>query len=64
MSNSKHLRWLNKEKLATKVAQRFVSFCEDDIDKRSTLDGFNITLYTDAMKLVISKLEQTDKDAT
>ena len=62
MSNSKHLRWLNQEELTTKVAERFVNYCKQDIDERSKLDGFNITLYTDAMKLVISKLEQTDKE--
>lgn len=62
MSNSKHLRWLNKENLSTKIAQRFVSFCEDDLDKRSQLDGFNVELYTDAMKLVIGKLEKVSKD--
>ena len=62
MSNSKHLRWLNQEELTTKVAERFVSYCKQDIDERSKLEGFNITLYMDAMKLVISKLEQKDKE--
>lgn len=62
MSNSKHLRWLNQEDLTTKVAQRFVRFCKQDIDERSKSDSFNIDLYTDAMKLVISKLEQINKD--
>lgn len=64
MANSKYLRWLKKEDITTKVAQRFVDFCDEDIEMRVNAENFDPDIYTDAMKLIIERFEAVDTTKT
>ncbi len=57
MAHSKYLRWLKEDELTTKIARRFVEFCDEDIEKRAATEGFDARIYEDAVKLVIHRLE-------
>ncbi len=57
MAHSKYLRWLDEEKLTTKVAKRFATFCDEDIEQRANAENFDANIYEDAMKLVIDHFE-------
>ena len=61
MAASKYLRWLKEDELTTKVARRFAEFCEEDIEQRSNVDTFDAEVYEEAVKLVIDKLEEKEK---
>ncbi len=61
MSTSKHLRWLKTDELQTDVAKRFAKFCAEDIQKRAKQDDFNPTIYEDAVRLIINKMERDDE---
>ena len=62
MATSKYLRWLKEDELTTKVAQRFASFCEEDIEQRAKNDAFDADIYEAAVRLVLDKLEDKDKN--
>ncbi len=62
MATSKYLRWLKEDELTTKVAQRFASFCEDDIEQRAKNENFDADIYEAAVRLVLDKLEDKDED--
>ena len=57
MANSKYLRWINNDKITTKIAQRFVEFCDEDIEQRANAENFDADIYQDAMKLIIDRFE-------
>ncbi len=57
MANSKYLRWLDEDKLTTKVTQRFVEFCDEDVEQRAHDEHFDASIYEDAMKLIINRFE-------
>lgn len=62
MPTSKYLRWLKEDQLTTKVARRFVRFCEEDIEQRAKGEEFDAEIYEAAVRLVLEKLEYQDKD--
>jgi hypothetical protein len=62
MATSKYLRWLKEDELTTKVAQRFASFCGEDIEQRAKDDAFEADIYEAAVRLVLDKLEDKDKE--
>lgn len=62
MPTSKYLRWLKEDQLTTKVAQRFASFCEEDIEQRAKSEEFDAEIYEAAVRLVLGKLENQDKE--
>ena len=41
----------------TAAARRFMAFCQEDFPKHNKADGFDPSVYADAVKLVISRLE-------
>ncbi|MGB5597860.1 MAG: hypothetical protein WBM66_04005 [Thiothrix litoralis] len=45
--------------LKTAAARRFMEFCQQDFPTQQKADGFDPKVYTDAVKLVISRLEAT-----
>ncbi|MEE9304404.1 MAG: hypothetical protein V3U84_11575 [Thiotrichaceae bacterium] len=57
MAHSKYLRWLDEEGLTTKIAKRFVAFCDEDVEQRTRAENFDASIYEDAMKLVINHFE-------
>ena len=57
MANSKYLRWLDENELTTKIAKRFVAFCDEDIEQQAHAKNFDSGIYEDAMKLIISHFE-------
>ncbi len=61
MANSKYLRWLKEDELTTKVARRFVAFCDEDVEQQASMDNFDASIYEDAMKLILDRLENPDK---
>lgn len=64
MATSKYLRWLKEDELTTKVAKRFASFCEEDIEQRAKDEAFDADVYEAAVRLVLDKLEDKDVKAT
>lgn len=60
MANSRYLRWLNEEELTSKIAKRFVAFCDEDIEQAASKDHFDASIYEDAMKLILERLEHPD----
>jgi len=62
MATSKYLRWLKEDELTTKVAQRFASFCEEDIEQRAKDEAFDADIYEAAVRLVLDKLEDKDEE--
>ena len=62
MAHSKYLRWLNEDELTTKVAQRFVEFCDEEVETRSRTEHFDAEIYEDAVKLIIQNFEGKDGD--
>ena len=57
MANSKYLRWLNDEQVTTKIAQRFVEFCEEDVEQRANAEHFDASIYDDAVRKIIDRFE-------
>lgn len=57
MANSKYLRWINDDQITTTIAQRFVEFCDEDIEQRANAEGFDADIYQDAMNLIIDRFE-------
>ncbi len=57
MANSKYLRWINDNQITTTIAQRFVEFCDEDIEQRANAEAFDADIYQDAMKLIIDRFE-------
>ena len=64
MANSKYLRWLKEDDVTTKIAQRFVDFCDEDIEIRANAENFDADIYCDAMKLIIERFEAKDEVRT
>jgi len=62
MAHSKYLRWLKEDELTTKVAERFVEFCDEEIEQRSRTEYFDADIYEDAVKLIIQHFEGTEAD--
>ncbi len=62
MAHSKYLRWLNEDELTTKVAQRFVEFCDEEVETRSRTEHFDAEIYEDAVKLIIQHFESKDEE--
>ena len=57
MSVNKDLRWLRSPGL-TGPAKRFATFCETDMRQQSkTNPEFDITIYSEAAKLITQKLQ-------
>lgn len=51
------LNELKPTELKTAAARRFVEFCLQDFPTYSKANGFDSTIYLDAAKLVIDRLE-------
>ena len=64
MANSKYLRWINDDQITTKIAQRFVAFCEEDVEQRANTESFDADIYQDAMKLIINRFEGNSPDGS
>jgi len=62
MANSKYLRWINDDQITTKIAQRFVEFCDEDVEQRANAEHFDADIYQDAMKLIIDRFEGKTPD--
>lgn len=45
--------------LKTAAARRFMEFCQQDFQRRAHTDGFDPSVYADAVALVIERLEAT-----
>lgn len=58
MASELELRWLNTKELKG-AAKRFSVFCKDDIKLEANSDGFDLDVYQDAIKLVLSKLDHS-----
>lgn len=62
MANSKYLRWINDDQVTTKITQRFVEFCDEDVEQRANAENFDADIYQDAMKLIIDRFEGKTPD--
>jgi len=58
MSAELELRWLKTERLSGTV-KRFAEFCKDDVKKQSQQDDFDFSVYQDAIKQVVEKLDDS-----
>jgi len=58
MSSELDLKWLNEDAKKGAVL-RFTEFCKEDIKQQSSLEGFDINRYQEAIKLVIGKLDDS-----
>ena len=50
--------WLSASQLKSTAARRFAEFCQQNFAATSTQDSFDASLYQEAAKLVIERLEQ------
>ena len=58
MASELELRWLKVNELKG-AAKHFALFCKDDIEKQADQKEFDLTVYQDAIKLVLSKLDRS-----
>jgi hypothetical protein len=58
MASELELRWLKVDDLKG-AAKHFALFCKDDIQKQADQKGFDLNVYQDAIKLVLSKLDKS-----
>ena len=62
MSINTHLRWLKTENLSP-VAKRFAEFCKTDIIQYEDDENFELDIYQDAVKFVVTRLHQDTLDS-
>ena len=58
MASELELRWLKVDDL-TGAAKHFALFCKEDIQTQSDQKEFDLNVYQDAVKLVLSKLDKS-----
>lgn len=58
MASELELRWLNTQELKG-AAKRFSVFCKEDIKSHADSDDFDLSIYQDAVKLILSKLDHS-----
>lgn len=58
MASELELRWLKVDDLKG-AAKHFAVFCKDDIQKQADQKGFDLNVYQDAIKLILSKLDRS-----
>lgn len=58
MASELELRWLKTTDLKG-AAKRFAIFCKEDIKTQAEAEHFNLDVYQDAIKLILSKLDHS-----
>jgi len=58
MASELELRWLKTTDLKG-AAKRFAVFCKEDIKTQAESGQFNLDVYQDAIKIVLSKLDHS-----
>lgn len=58
MSAELELRWLKTDN-ERGTAKRFSEFCKQDIRQQSESEDFDISMYQDAIKIVLNKLNDS-----
>lgn len=58
MASELELRWLNTQELKG-AAKRFSVFCKEDIKSQADSENFELDVYQDAIKLILSKLDHS-----
>ena len=58
MASELELRWLKAAELKG-AAKHFAQFCKEDIQQQAGREDFDLNVYQDAAKLILSKLDRS-----
>ena len=57
-SDSLNTDWLDVKSFRSVAARRFAEFCQQDFKDKSQDQSFDATLYQDACRFILERLEQ------